>query len=54
MVVQEPTDQFWGHRDWGISDPDGYLIFISKVTRLLRRRDARGCAGRIPRLLTAP
>ena len=32
-VVQEPTDQFWGHRDWGITDPDGYLLFISKVTQ---------------------
>jgi PhnB protein len=32
-VVQEPTDQFWGHRDWGITDPDGYVLFISKVTR---------------------
>ena len=31
-VVQEPTDQFWGHRDWGITDPDGYLLIISKVT----------------------
>jgi uncharacterized glyoxalase superfamily protein PhnB len=32
-VAQEPTDQFWGHRDWGVADPDGYLIFVSKVTR---------------------
>jgi PhnB protein len=32
-VVQEPTDQFWGHRDWGITDPDGYVLFISKETR---------------------
>jgi PhnB protein len=32
-VVQEPTDQFWGHRDWGITDPDGYLLFISKETQ---------------------
>jgi PhnB protein len=34
-VAQEPTDQFWGHRDWGIADPDGYLIFVSKVTRTI-------------------
>jgi len=34
-VVQEPTDQFWGHRDWGITDPDGYLLFISKVTQVV-------------------
>ena len=32
-VVQVPTDQFWGHRDWGITDPDGYLLFISKETQ---------------------
>ena len=31
-VFQEPTDQFWGHRDWGITDPDGYKLFISKET----------------------
>lgn len=33
QIMQEPTDQFWGHRDWGIADPDGYLIWVSKVTR---------------------
>lgn len=32
-VVQEPTDQFWGNRDWGIADPDGYEIFVSKEVR---------------------
>jgi PhnB protein len=32
-VVQEPTDQFWGSRDWGIADPDGYQIFVAKTTR---------------------
>ena len=31
-IVQEPTDQFWGHRDWTVADPDGYLIVVSKVT----------------------
>src|SRR5215203_4883105 len=31
--VQDATDQFWGHRDWGITDPDGYCLFISKVTK---------------------
>ena len=31
-VVQEPTDQFWGMRDWGITDPDGYVVMVSKVT----------------------
>jgi uncharacterized glyoxalase superfamily protein PhnB len=32
-VVQEPTDQFWGNRDWIIADPDGYLLWIGKVMR---------------------
>ncbi len=32
-IVQEPTDQFWGHRDWIIADPDGYLLWIGKETR---------------------
>ncbi|MGH2617232.1 MAG: VOC family protein [Thermomicrobiales bacterium] len=32
-VVQEPTDQFWGHRDWIIADPDGYLLWIGKPVR---------------------
>jgi PhnB protein len=32
-VVQEPTDQFWGHRDWTIEDPDGYHLSISKMVR---------------------
>jgi PhnB protein len=32
-VLQEPTDQFWGHRDWMIKDPDGYQLSISKVVR---------------------
>jgi MerR family transcriptional regulator, thiopeptide resistance regulator len=40
-VVQEPTDQFWGHRDWGVKDPDGYLLFISKVTREVSPEEMR-------------
>ena len=34
-VMQEPVDQFWGHRDWGIADPDGYLIWVSKELQAL-------------------
>jgi uncharacterized glyoxalase superfamily protein PhnB len=33
MIVQEPTDQFWGHRDWAIKDPDGYYLSVSKEIR---------------------
>lgn len=31
-VTQEPTDEFWGMRDWGIADPDGYVWMVSKET----------------------
>jgi uncharacterized glyoxalase superfamily protein PhnB len=30
-IVQEPKDQFWGHRDWAVADPDGYVTIVSKV-----------------------
>lgn len=43
-VFQEPTDQFWGHRDWGISDPDGYLIVISKEVRAVSEHEMREAA----------
>jgi PhnB protein len=34
-VVTEPTDQFWGDRDWTIADPDGYTLTVGKQTRVL-------------------
>lgn len=40
-VVQEPTDQFWGHRDWAIADPDGYHLYISKVIRAVSASEMR-------------
>jgi uncharacterized glyoxalase superfamily protein PhnB len=43
-IVQEPTDQFWGHRDWAIADPDGYLIYISKEVRTVSPQDMREAA----------
>ena len=30
--MQEPTDQVWGHRDWGITHPEGYVLFFCKET----------------------
>jgi uncharacterized glyoxalase superfamily protein PhnB len=30
-ILQEPVDQFWGHRDWAVADPDGYITVVSKV-----------------------
>jgi uncharacterized glyoxalase superfamily protein PhnB len=48
-VVQEPTDQFWGHRDWAIADPDGYRLYISKVIRTVSADEMRDAA-----LATAP
>lgn len=32
-VVHEPTDQFWGCRDWAVADPDGYVVILAKETR---------------------
>lgn len=40
-VVQEPKDQFWGHRDWIIEDPDGYLLWIGKQTRAVSAEEMR-------------
>ena len=49
-ILQEPQDQFWGHRDWGITDPDGYRLFISKETHAvdmehLTRGELAGATG---------
>jgi uncharacterized glyoxalase superfamily protein PhnB len=30
---QQPTDQPWGMRDIGLTDPDGFKITIAKVTK---------------------
>ena len=32
-VLHAPTDQFWGDRDWGITDPDGYELVVGKTVR---------------------
>ncbi len=34
-VVQEPTDEFWGDRDWSVADPDGYVITVGKQMRIM-------------------
>lgn len=31
-VVMPPKDQFYGMREFGIEDPDGYLIFFAQST----------------------
>lgn len=43
-IVQEPVDQFWGHRDWILADPDGYLIAVSKVIANVTAEDMREAA----------
>lgn len=43
-VLSEPTDQFWGHRDWGVTDPDGYVVIVSKVIRRLSEEEMRKAA----------
>ncbi|MEO6326582.1 MAG: VOC family protein [Thermoanaerobaculia bacterium] len=35
---QEPTDQMWGMRDFGVTDPDGYKITIGKELKKARKR----------------
>ncbi|HZK74469.1 MAG TPA: VOC family protein, partial [Clostridia bacterium] len=29
-IVQEPTDQFWGTRDFAVRDPSGNLVRIDQ------------------------
>jgi len=43
-VIEEPKDQFWGHRDWTIADPDGYLIVVSKVIAHVNEQDMQELA----------
>jgi uncharacterized glyoxalase superfamily protein PhnB len=45
-IVQEPTDQFWGHRDWTVKDPDGYYLSVSKEIRKINLEElAMGVAA---------
>jgi uncharacterized glyoxalase superfamily protein PhnB len=43
-IVQEPADQFWGHRDWAIADPDGYHLYVAKATRDVSPEEMREAA----------
>lgn len=43
-IVQEPTDQMWGHRDWTVADPDGYHIVVSKVIKNVTPEELREAA----------
>ena len=40
-ILYEPKDQFWGHRDWGMTDPQGYLTIVSKVVKEVSEEDMR-------------
>ena len=40
-ILWEPTDQFWGHRDWGMADPQGYVMIVSKVVKEVTEEDMR-------------
>jgi uncharacterized glyoxalase superfamily protein PhnB len=46
-IAQEPTDQFWGDRDWGLTDPDGYSVFISKTVRDVSPEEMLAHAGEV-------
>ena len=43
-ITQEPTDQFWGHRDWAVQDPDGYVTIVSKVIKDLSAQEMQDAA----------
>ena len=30
-ITQVPTDQFWDMRDFGLTDPDGYVLAVSQT-----------------------
>lgn len=40
-ILYEPTDQFWGHRDWGLADPYGYVTIVSKVVKEVSEEEMR-------------
>lgn len=40
-ILWEPTDQFWGHRDWGMADHQGYVMIVSKVVKDVTEEDMR-------------
>ena len=46
-ILYEPTDQFWGHRDWGMADPQGYVMIVSKVVRNVSEEDMRRGAAEL-------
>lgn len=47
-VTQEPADQFWGHRDWAVTDPDGYVVIISKVIAQVTEESMREAMAGAP------
>lgn len=44
-VIHEPTDQFWGDRDWTVADPDGYQITVGKQMKVLTPEEMVAAAG---------
>jgi PhnB protein len=44
-IVQEPKDQFWGHRDWTVADPDGYRIVVSKIIKQVTEQEMLEAVG---------
>lgn len=38
-VLQPPKDEFWGDRVFGVADPDGYQIFVSKQVQEVSMED---------------
>lgn len=52
-ILWEPTDQFWGHRDWGMADPNGYVTIVSKVVKEATDADMRKAAAEMAEMAGA-
>ncbi|TGQ65028.1 MAG: glyoxalase [Mesorhizobium sp.] len=44
-IIQEPTDQFYGERQYRARDPDGHVWTFSQTQRSVSREDAEKLGG---------
>ena len=45
VIVQEPTDQFWGDRSYRARDPEGHVWTFCQVVRQVSREEAERESG---------
>lgn len=45
VIVQEPTEQFWGDRNYRARDPEGHLWTFCQVVRAVTREEAERASG---------